>query len=112
MVLLPGSRLCGNIGFLAFAIVSLERLTRRDLVEVHQMSPDAAGPEQRSSQRSVGEVLERLGRARAALDLAEAELDALIDRAVDLGIGWPEISAQLGVSRQVARQRYRRRRSG
>ena len=62
-----------------------------------------------SSQRSVAEMLERLKRGRSARDEAEAKLDALVDRAVDLGIGWPEIAAQLGVSRQAARQRYRRR---
>lgn len=38
-------------------------------------------------------------------DEAEAALDALVDRAVDLGIGWPEIAAQLGVTRQAARER-------
>jgi hypothetical protein len=30
----------------------------------------------------------------------------LADHAVDLGIGWPEIAAQLGVTRQAARQAY------
>jgi predicted ArsR family transcriptional regulator len=33
----------------------------------------------------------------------------LIERAVGLGIGWPEIAAQLGVTRQAARQHYQRR---
>ena len=33
----------------------------------------------------------------------------LIDHAVSLGIGWPEIAAQLGVTRQAARQHYQRR---
>jgi hypothetical protein len=54
-------------------------------------------------------MLERLKRGRSARDEAEATLDALVDRAVDLGIGWPEIAAQLGVTRQAARQRYQRR---
>ncbi|HUB41713.1 MAG TPA: hypothetical protein VMA72_22945 [Streptosporangiaceae bacterium] len=59
------------------------------------------------------EILERLKRGRSARDEAEVALDALVDRAVDLGIGWPEIAAQLGVTRQAARQRYQRRhRSG
>jgi hypothetical protein len=54
-------------------------------------------------------MLERLKRGRSARDEAGATLDALVDRAVDLGIGWPEIAAQLGVTRQAARQRYQRR---
>ena len=70
---------------------------------------DVARPRQSPSQRSVTEMLERLKRGRSARDEAEATLDAPVDRAVDLGIGWPEIAAQLGVTRQAARQRYQRR---
>jgi len=55
------------------------------------------------------QVLERLGRARVAQQKAEAELAALIDHAVELGIGWPQIADQLGVTRQAARQHYQRR---
>ena len=40
---------------------------------------------------------------------AEAELAVLIDQAVILGIGWPEIATRLGVTRQAARQHYQRR---
>jgi hypothetical protein len=64
---------------------------------------------QQPSQRSSAEILEQLKRVRAARDKAESELDALVDRAVDLGIGWPQIAAGLGVTRQGARQRYQRR---
>lgn len=70
---------------------------------------DTAGSAQLPSQRSSTEILERLQRARSARDAVEAELDALVDRAVGLGIGWPEIAQQLGVTRQAARQRYQRR---
>jgi hypothetical protein len=84
-------------------------LGRRELFRRASKSMDAAIPEQRSPARSGGEVLERLRRARSAWDAAEAELDALVERAVDLGIGWPEIAAELGVSRRAARQRYYRR---
>jgi hypothetical protein len=76
--------------------------THHDAVE----SPDMA---QQPTQRSSAEILEQLKRVRAARDKAESELDALVDRAVDLGIGWPQIAAQLGVTRQGARQRYQRR---
>jgi hypothetical protein len=69
---------------------------------------DTATQAQRPSQGSKGEVLEQLKRARSARDAAQAELDALIDSAVGLGIGWPEIAQQLSVSRQAARQRYQR----
>jgi len=54
-------------------------------------------------------VLEQIARARVAQQKAGAELAALVDRAVELGIGWPQIAAQLGVTRQAARQHYQRR---
>jgi hypothetical protein len=54
-------------------------------------------------------VLERIGRARVVQQEAEAMLATLIDDAVGLGIGWPKIAAELGVTRQAARQHYQRR---
>ena len=54
-------------------------------------------------------MLEQIEHARHARDEAEAELAVLIDHAVDLGIGWPEIAARLGITRQAARQHYQRR---
>ena len=44
-----------------------------------------------------------------ARDEAQAKLEMLVDEAVILGIGWPEIAAELGVTRQAARQSYQRR---
>jgi predicted transcriptional regulator len=55
------------------------------------------------------QVLERIARARVAQQKAEVELAALVDYAVELGIGWPQIAVQLGVTRQAARQHYERR---
>ncbi len=55
------------------------------------------------------QVLDRIGRARVAQQKAEAELAALVDRAVELGLGWPQIAARLGVTRRAARQHYQRR---
>jgi hypothetical protein len=55
------------------------------------------------------QVLEDIRDARVEQLEAEAELAALIDHAVDLGIGWPQIAAQLGVTRQAARQQHQRR---
>jgi len=55
------------------------------------------------------QVLERIEDARAAQQEAETELAALVDHAVTLGIGWPEIAIRLGVTRQAARQHYQRR---
>jgi hypothetical protein len=55
------------------------------------------------------QVLERIERARAAQRETGAELAALVDQAVVLGVGWPEIAARLGVTRQAARQQYQRR---
>jgi predicted transcriptional regulator len=54
------------------------------------------------------QVLERIKRVRVAQQEAEAQLAVLVDHAVGLGIGWPEIAAQLGVTRQAARQHYQR----
>jgi len=54
-------------------------------------------------------VLEGIERVRQERDEADAELAVLIDRAVGLGIGWPEIATRLGVTRQAARQQYQRR---
>jgi hypothetical protein len=61
---------------------------------------------------SAEQLLERIGRARVAQQDAEAELALLVDRAVGLGLGWPEIASRLGVSRQAARQHYQRRHRG
>jgi hypothetical protein len=61
---------------------------------------------------SAARALERIGRVRIAQQQAEAELALLIDHVVGRGVGWPEIAAQLGVSRQAARQHYQRRHGG
>jgi hypothetical protein len=54
-------------------------------------------------------LLERIEDVRAAQQEAEVELAVLVDHAVTLGIGWPEIATRLGVTRQAARQHYQRR---
>ena len=87
---------------------STQRARQAGSSQTQHTAVDTAGSAQLPHQRTTAEVLERLKRARSARDAAEAELDALIDRAVGLGIGWPEISAQLGVTRRAARQRYQR----
>jgi hypothetical protein len=61
------------------------------------------------SQLSSAEVLERIKRAQVAREAAESELAVLVDHAVGLGIGWPKIANQLGVTRQAAHQSYQRR---
>ncbi len=55
------------------------------------------------------QVLERIERVRVTQQQAETELALLIDHAVGLGIGWPEIATRLGVTRQAARQQHQRR---
>jgi hypothetical protein len=67
---------------------------------------------QRAARLGPAQVLEKITRARIARDEAEAELAALIDRAVTVGVSWPEIARRLGVSRQAARQHYQRRHRG
>jgi hypothetical protein len=69
----------------------------------------ATSPAQRVTRLSAAQLLERIERARLAREGAEAELAVLVDHAVGLGVGWPEIAAQLGVTRQAARQHYQRR---
>ena len=74
-----------------------------------QESAEPAGMERRVTHLSAPQMLEQLEHARHVRDQAEAELATLIDDAVDQGIGWPEIAARLGVTRQAARQHYQRR---
>jgi hypothetical protein len=69
----------------------------------------AGGLTQRVTRMSSAQVLERITRVRTAQREAEAELAVLVDHAIVLGIGWPEIGIRLGVSRQAARQHYQRR---
>lgn len=73
-------------------------------------APPTAG--QRAARLPPSQVLERITRARVVRDEAEQEMAALIDHAVALGIGWPEIARRLGVTRQAARQHYQRRHCG
>jgi len=67
------------------------------------------GQAKRVTRIPTSQLLERIERARAAQRKAEAELAMLVDQAVGLGIGWPEIATRLGVTRQAARQHYQRR---
>jgi hypothetical protein len=74
-----------------------------------QAPAEPAGPAQRVSRLSAAQVLEQIEHAWLARNEAEAELAVLIDHAVGLSVGWPEIAARLGVTRQAARQHYQRR---
>jgi hypothetical protein len=67
------------------------------------------GPAERITRLSPAKVLERISRARLQRDELDAELALLVDHAVSLRIGWPDIAQRLGVSRQAARQHYQRR---
>jgi predicted ArsR family transcriptional regulator len=58
---------------------------------------------------SAEQLLERIARVRVVQQEAQAELAALVEHAIGLGIGWPEIASRLGVSRQAARQHFQRR---
>jgi hypothetical protein len=74
-----------------------------------QAPAEPTDPAQRVSRLSAAQVLEQIEHARLVRDEAEAELAVLIDHAVGLSVGWPEIAARLGVTRQAARQHYQRR---
>jgi hypothetical protein len=67
------------------------------------------GPAERIARLPTAKVLERISQARLQRDELDAELTLLIDHAVSLGMGWPDIARCLGVSRQAARQQYQRR---
>jgi hypothetical protein len=67
------------------------------------------GPAERIARLSPAKVLERISRAQLQRDELDAELALLIDHAVSLKIGRPDIARCLGVSRQAARQHYQRR---
>ena len=58
---------------------------------------------------TAAQILEQIERTRVALRATEVSLAKLVDQAVGLGIGWPQIAARLGVTRQAARQHYQRR---
>lgn len=75
----------------------------------HQEAAEQTDSAQRVTHLSAPQVLTRIERARLARDEAEAELAVLIDHAVGLGIGWPQIALRLKVTRQAARQHYQRR---
>jgi hypothetical protein len=87
--------------------------SRRRLAKAIKPRPDdgargptaPSGPAERIARLPAAKVLERISRARLQRD----ELALLIDHAVNLGIGWPNIAQRLGVSRQAARQHYQRR---
>jgi len=64
---------------------------------------------ERIARLSPVQVLERLIRARLQQKELDAELAALIDHAVALGVGWPDIAHRPGVTRQAVRQHYQRR---
>lgn len=91
-----------------------KRRTSARVKQVRSRQPQQAPAEPAASAKQVNHssaprVLEQIEHARHLRDEAEAELAVLIDHAVDLGIGWPEIAATLGVTRQGARQHYQRR---
>jgi hypothetical protein len=88
---------------------SSSRAKKRKPDRQHQAPVDRPSVAQRVSRMPPPQVLERIRCIRTAQQEAEAELAALIDYAVELGVGWPEIATQLGVTRQAARQHYQRR---
>jgi hypothetical protein len=69
----------------------------------------ASGPAEPIARLSPANTLERIGWARRQRDELDTELTLLIEYAVSLGIGWPDIARRLGISRQAVRQQYQRR---
>ena len=94
----------------------MRRPKRQSDPRARQIQPDRGqppaeppSPARPVSRLSPSQVLERIRRARVAQQEAEAMVATLIDDAVGQGIGWPKIAAELGVTRQAARQHYQRR---
>ncbi len=75
----------------------------------HRARAAPSSPSERVARLSPAQVLERITRTRLHQKELDAELAALIDHAVELHIGWPDIAHRLGVTRQAARQHYQRR---
>jgi hypothetical protein len=67
------------------------------------------GPAEQVSGLPAAKVLERISQVRLQRDELDTELALMVDHAVSLGIGWPDIAQRLGVTRQAARQHYQRR---
>ena len=105
------------MSYIACILVRMARAKRRAKPKARQIhqgqrqqgSAQPASPTKRVSGLSPPQVLERIEDAQAAQQEAEAELAVLVDQAVIMGIGWPEIATRLGVTRQAARQHYQRR---
>jgi hypothetical protein len=75
----------------------------------HRARAAPSSPTERIARLSPSQVLERITLARLHQKELDAELAVLIEHAVELGIGWPDIAHRLGVTRQAARQHYQRR---
>jgi hypothetical protein len=75
----------------------------------HRARAAPPSPTERIAHLSPTQVLERITLARLRQKELDAELAGLIDHAVELGIGWPDIAQGLGVTRQAARLHYQRR---
>jgi hypothetical protein len=69
-------------------------------------------PAERIALLSPADVLDRIKRARLQQEELDRELALLIDHAVAPDITWPQIASGLRVTRQAARQQYRRRHHG
>jgi hypothetical protein len=88
---------------------SSSRAKKRQPDRQRQAPAERPSVAQRVSRMPPPQVLDRIRRIRTVQQEADAELAALIDHAVELGVSWPEIATQLGVTRQAARQHYQRR---
>jgi hypothetical protein len=75
----------------------------------HRAPATLPNPADRIARLSPAQALERIARARMRQKELDGEMAALIDHAVALGIGWPDIAQRLSVTRQAARQHYQRR---
>ena len=109
-----------GLSYLARTLDLVGRAKRRSSPRAKRVQPErpqgtparSPGQTQAASRMPAAQVLEQIERTRVAQRRAEAALAKLVDQAVGLGIGWPEIAARLDVTRQAARQHYQRRHRG
>ena len=106
-----------GLSYLARILDRVGRAKRRSSPRAKRAQPNRRqqtpaqppGQAQAASRMRTAQVLEQIECTRIAQQRAEASLAKLVNQAVGLGIGWPEIAARLGVTRQAARQHYQRR---
>ena len=81
---------------------------RRRLREQRELTTQSR-PDTERRRDPTGEATARLAQLVEQQSRLQLEIDAEVDELERFGFDWPTIAHALGVTRQAARQRYRRR---